>query len=478
MITWFKKTFYRQPPTPIDTLPFPKPILGHILSYLPKGDNLPNRLVSKQFKAVIDNPHFWNDNLHVKQALLLKTVAIANGRIEQFDSLTNEEKVHAMALAARLGKLDVLQAMINKIDNLSVFYQSKIQTNLSKCDGVQHHVYRKFILYSAACHGQSEIVQFLLNSNKELPFQHYAEEERHAKDKIVRETSTALMYAAAQGHSKTVKVLLKDLKNHQKDCDNRESFANIAPLFLANLGYSQAIAHRHVGCAKLILQYAGKVFLDRFYNDNQYWHSGRRTFFELLANTPSQVRSHPVWSSYRNKFSFNDQWRYYSSSGFGASFHSYWNRNAGKYRSIIVSFITLSIIACIDTPCAFITYSYLATQRNIKSLFSFLFSPKTDEGKYRQQVKILSDSVQRLFAKFSTAQETLIVPLKDLLDKAPNPKFDEKGMLTKQEQPIRNKLQILQWEQKRLEELDWMPKQDQKSTMNEIREKAKTKLVG
>ncbi len=110
-----------------------------------------------------------------------------------------------------------------------------------------------------------------------------------------------------------------------------------------------------------------------------------------------------------------------------------------------------------------------------KSVYQW-FTPKTDFQKYMEKGVEYIENIKKLEDK-ATDCKTIIKTFNSLLMKAEKPNFDEKGMLTKEGQPVRNYLEVLRWKEKRLAQIVGTSNKRERAALKvEVTEKAKHKL--
>lgn len=101
---------------------------------------------------------------------------------------------------------------------------------------------------------------------------------------------------------------------------------------------------------------------------------------------------------------------------------------------------------------------------------------QTDKARYSQELKTVNTHNKELENE-SVNCKTIINTFNNLIKKAGKPKFDENGMLAK-DQPVRNVLQIARWKEKRLEQINNISndKHECAALKREITEKARHKM--
>ncbi|MBI2792313.1 MAG: hypothetical protein HYX61_10160 [Gammaproteobacteria bacterium] len=77
---------------------------------------------------------------------------------------------------------------------------------------------------------------------------------------------------------------------------------------------------------------------------------------------------------------------------------------------------------------------------------------QTDEERYNKELKETKARIKALKDK-SVRCTTVLRAFKVIINKAGQPHFDENGMLTENDQPIRNVLQLTRWKEKRFQEI-------------------------
>lgn len=103
-------------------------------------------------------------------------------------------------------------------------------------------------------------------------------------------------------------------------------------------------------------------------------------------------------------------------------------------------------------------------------------SGKTDEKKYQQAMKKSTKHIKELESK-AIECKTILKTFDTLINEAKDAKFDAEGALAAEGQPIRNKLQVVCWKEKRMQQLvDTADKKERGDLKKEITEKAKHKL--
>lgn len=97
---------------------------------------------------------------------------------------------------------------------------------------------------------------------------------------------------------------------------------------------------------------------------------------------------------------------------------------------------------------------------------------RTNKEKYTDELASEVASVKALQTKLELKEDSsFVVALKDLLDKAPEAAFDDKGVFAKDEPKAGNKLALAQWEHSQLEKLVATTKDEDKATLKaEIRQ--------
>lgn len=100
---------------------------------------------------------------------------------------------------------------------------------------------------------------------------------------------------------------------------------------------------------------------------------------------------------------------------------------------------------------------------------------KNDQEKYNEACAKTSKKVMQYMRKFHRCSK-MTTSLTQLMVDARDAVFDLNGELAEKEQPVRNKLQILRWEEKSLRKLDKTARGKQEKLRNEIIEKAANKL--